>query len=160
MSGFSHSHYSQPCLFLVGIGGDEGGEALSLFLFDSPSSAQSCPWQHFGAEPVLSRFLLPLFFVALALLLPLINGYPGSSAPHIPLPARLEKHPRISCGSLDGPHPASSRARCNHSQSSEVYDLFLVVPNVRSRCPGVELAGLMAYLNIFQFGSFRTLLPR
>lgn len=63
---------------------------------------------------------------------------------------------RISCGWPHGPHPASSRARCNQSQSSEVYDLFLVVPNVRSRCPGVELAGLMAYLNIFQILLFQT----
>lgn len=110
-------------------------------------------------DPFFLFFFLP-FLVAFALLLPLINGCPGSLASLIPLPVRLEKHPRISCGWLDRPHPAASRARCNHSQSSEVYDLFLVVPNVRSRCPGVELAGLMAYLNIFQFCSFRTLLPR
>lgn len=72
---------------------------------------------------------------------------------------RLETHPEDQLWLLEGPHPASPRARCNHSQSSEVYDLFLVVPNVRSRCPSVELAALLTYLNIFQFCSLRPLLP-
>ena len=78
---------------------------------------------------------------------------------HLPSLSSWKCTLRISYGWLEGPHPASSHARCNHSQSSEVYDLFLVLPNVRSRCPSDELAGLMAYLNIFQVCSFRPLLP-
>ena len=79
---------------------------------------------------------------------------------HLPSWSRWKCTLRISYGWPEGPHPASSHARCNHSQSSEVYDLFLVLPNVWSRCPCDELARLMAYLNTFQVCSFRPLLPR
>lgn len=78
---------------------------------------------------------------------------------HLPSWSRWKCTLRISYGWPEGPHPASSHARCNHSQSSEVYDLFLVLPNVWSRCPCDELARLMAYLNTFQVCSFRPLLP-
>lgn len=78
---------------------------------------------------------------------------------HLPCQRGWKSILRINGGWFEGPRPASSHARCNHSQSSGVYDLFLVVPNVRSRCPSVELAGLMAYLNIFQVCYFRPLLP-
>lgn len=71
----------------------------------------------------------------------------GSWALIILLSGSLEMHPKDWLWLFDGLcPPTSSCARCNHSQSAEVYGLFLVFPNSRSRCPGVELAGLMAQI--------------
>lgn len=152
-SSYSHHVHSQ-----LGVSRKKSSTPSLSFWLTRLRLAQSRPW-----ALVLQGAYLIRLSVALScdLDLPflLINGWAGSLAPFT-LPELLEMHLRISYGWPEGPHPASSHARCNRSQSSEVYDLFLVLPNVQSRCPCDELARLMAYLNTFQVCSFRPLLPR